>query len=390
MIDIRPQTTRMLVGRGALESAVTAAARNTSPLALVDARVDAISGGALSSRVMAAAGGGRLLLVDPDAGVDGEAREAVTAARAVIAVGGGTLLDRVKLWSVPDADVTPARPVRAGLVRLSTIARAAVTRVLVPTTLGTAAEVSSAACRSDADGAKRLVCGDVLRPEVAVLDPTVTRTLPRRLALGGVLEVVARVLGAYVAGPLDPVEDALGLSLLAQLGEAGRELAEGAHDAPDADSLRLTIARLSAYSHLGWVLTARRSFGWKLWYVANELSVGLGVRKMEAVACLIPTYWSAILAGEERLGSGTRLRCAWRAVASGAGVDEDPPGGVRELMAMWDCTAELTATEQAVRTVADNVELRWGRGLPMLRPLKAADVRALIGQALIPNKEAAA
>lgn len=307
----------------------------------------------------------------------------------VVAVGGGSLLDQAKLAvllrSDPDVRDRLAVRHRSGLVLLSASSVPRVPLVSVPTTVGTGSELSGAVCLATPTG-KRLVLGNGLQPEVAVYDPVATRTLPSELLAEGVLEVFFRLSGMYAGGLRElPVEDAFARTLLGLLvGLGDRVAAARAAGAQPDDSLRLEIAKLSGLSHQQWLNLGREPAACKGWYLANELSTALGVRKMTAAAALLPPLWRRIADGDTRWGSASRLAGLWRSVADGRSVPtpQDPVEGITALLDDWYVDRALDAPPERTAEVARATMRAWGDGLPTLGTLTLPDVRAAMAEAV--------
>ncbi|GAA2445469.1 daptide-type RiPP biosynthesis dehydogenase [Streptomyces glaucus] len=307
----------------------------------------------------------------------------------VVAVGGGTLLDQAKLATLMSAspvvrDRLAVRQ-RSGLVLLPAEAEPRIPVVTVPTTVGTGSELSGGACLAG-PGGKRLVLGNGLQPDVAVLDPVATRTLPVELLAEGVLEVFFRVAGMYVGDPQDlPSEDAFALTLVRRLVVLGAELAAVRQaDHVPGDPLRLEIAKLSGMSHAAWFNVGRDPCACKGWYLANELSTALGLRKMTAAAAVLPPLWQRIAEGDARWGSARRLRQLWEAVASvhHPPLPDDPVEGVADLMDAWRIERRIDATAERTDRIARATMRAWGDGLPTLGTLTLADVRWVLTEAV--------
>lgn len=284
----------------------------------------------------------------------------------LVGVGGGSVLDAVKLAAVPGlADVLEVRGARAGLVRVPDGPPPGFRRVLVPTTVGTGVEVSPAAC-VQVGAHKRLAIGDRLVPEAAALDPAFTESLPPLLLREGVLEALLRVVGPVAGSPaVGGLPDAEAEMLVRQLVTAGDRLAAGDTGA-DA---RLTAATLSAATHTGWALVGRQTYSAKHWYLANELSTVAGVRKMVATAHLLPAVWARIMAGDRRYGDAERLATVWSWIA-----DSAPVTGLRALLHHWDLVSDFGTTAAQRAEAARRAHLSWGGRLPMLAGLTAVDV----------------
>ncbi|RED13766.1 iron-containing alcohol dehydrogenase [Pontivivens insulae] len=146
----------------------------------------------------------------------------------VIGIGGGSALDIAKSAAsiaAPDADALDyavgGKPLAARRPRLA---------IMIPTTAGTGSESSATNILSDPDGNKRWIWGHVTKPDLIVLDPELTVSLPpaltawtgmdalvhafeastnRRTNPGGqlhghhALQLVARALPQAVATPTD-------------------------------------------------------------------------------------------------------------------------------------------------------------------------------------------
>lgn len=316
----------------------------------------------------------------------------------VVAVGGGSLLDQAKLAVLlrtgPGALARLTVPQRSGLILLPPEQTRGPRLVAVPTTLGTGSELSAVACLEFEQG-KRLIMGGALRPDAAVIDPESTATLPLELVAEGVLEVLFRVTGLYVGDHRDlPTEDALAQALAERTVRLGNEVSVSrAQGRPAGGRLRTEIAKISGLSHAGWVVLSRSPYAGKGWYLANELSTALGLRKMTAVAALLPPLWGAIAAGDTRLGSARRLDALWQRLRAAAldpvgegqsalPLPEAPAAGIAALIDSWGVGRQITAEPGRLTAVAQRSVRAWGAGLPMLDGLNAADIEGLLAQAV--------
>jgi NADP-dependent alcohol dehydrogenase len=277
------------------------------------------------------------------------------------------------------------RHMRPGLVVCPPEGRPVPRFTAVPTTVGTAAEVSALATALTGDQ-RKLVLGDALTPSAAALDPAATADLPRRSLLEGVLEAMMRLLNIFALPPTGQCPDASDgelLTLLGQLGHAGAAAAHARYGVPAA--LRTDIALLSARTVLGWASLGRDPYGGKIWYLSNELSTLAAVRKMTATVSVAPVVWCRLLAGDTRFGYPVRLHTAWHALRRGLGpmrLPTDPVAGFRSLVAAWDIqslrrTEALRPQELAWRAVRV-----WGGGQPMLGAFSATELTALYREIL--------
>ncbi|MCM3883389.1 daptide-type RiPP biosynthesis dehydogenase [Frankia sp. R82] len=307
----------------------------------------------------------------------------------VVAVGGGTLLDQAKLAVLLASDPAVRDRLsvrhRSGLILLSAESVPRIPLVTVPTTVGTGSECSGAICLGTDQG-KRLVLGNGLQPAVAVLDPVATRTLPVELLTEGILEVLFRTAGMYVGDHQElPTEDAFVLTLVERLVQLATELEDvRAGCATPGDRLRLEIAKLSGLSHSQWLNLDRDPCACKGWYLANELSTGLGLRKMTAAAALLPPLWERIAKADPRWGSAERLHRLWQVVASArkAPLPTGPADGIAALMDAWQVERGIDATPERIEEIAQATTRAWGDGLPTLGALTLSDVRQVMSAAI--------
>ena len=144
----------------------------------------------------------------------------------IVALGGGSVLDTAKFVAAlagggpESAADMQGRPERIGLHVAPLIA--------IPTTVGTGSESSPVAAlhddpRSPAMGTRspRLV------PRVAICDPDLARTLPRRLIAATGIDALSHCLEGFFSEPANPVIDALALDGLARAYAAIAAAVEG-------------------------------------------------------------------------------------------------------------------------------------------------------------------
>ena len=111
----------------------------------------------------------------------------------IIAVGGGSVIDGAKLcrlyyelpYFVPGQTKTDGRLLRTNFIA-------------VPTTVGSGAEVSSAAVYSENDHKEMIVLHELL-PDVTVYDRRYVEHTPKRLLCGSALDAMAHILEGYVS-----------------------------------------------------------------------------------------------------------------------------------------------------------------------------------------------
>jgi alcohol dehydrogenase class IV len=342
---------------------------------LVERWCSALAANGLSARVHELTGGTPTL-----AGIcDLTDRLRAEGADVVVAVGGGSVMDAAKLaglaarqpailssgWDDPAGLLLPV--LRAN--------RRALPCVAAPSTIGTGSEVSpSASIRTE--HTKKLVVHNSLRPAVAVLDPASTATTPRSLVVEGSLEILLRAIGPLV-GAVDsqPFSDAVAAAVALQVIHDGGVVA-GADGVPQSEELasRHRLALASAHTHTGWLLADGDGFGHKLWYLANETAVALGVTKMQATSALLPAYLDYLSGGRFPGTSARRLDEMARRLTVAAG---ELPAATDRLLERWGLPrslGEIGAYPAMVAGLARSTYRAWG---PPHRSLGGFDVGLL-------------
>ena len=126
----------------------------------------------------------------------------------IVALGGGSVLDTAKIVAVLAAMGGQATALIGHPER---IARAA-PLIAIPTTVGTGSESSPvAALHLEPGGPAIGTRGPLLVPRVAICDPTLARTLPRRLIAATGIDALSHCIEGFFAEPANPIVDALAL-----------------------------------------------------------------------------------------------------------------------------------------------------------------------------------
>ncbi len=296
----------------------------------------------------------------------------------VVAVGGGSVMDSAKVaalavrhpailaggWDDPGGLLMPE--LRA--------TRRALPSIVAPATIGTGSEVSPSASVRTAS-TKKLVIHTGLRPTLAVLDPASTATTPRRLVVEGALEVLLRVIGPLVGSESspEPFSDGVAAAVARQVVHDGDVVVRGDGVASgDEIAARHRLALASAHTHTGWLLAGRDSFGHKLWYLANETAVALGVTKMQATSALLPTYLDYLGRGRIPGTSTLRLDEMARLLSVAPG---DLPAVADRLLSrrgLPRCLTEIGAEPAMAACLAALTDRGWGPPHRSLRGFDAA------------------
>lgn len=220
--------------------------------------------------------------------------------------------------------------------------------VCIPTTFGTAAEVSPVAVLRRGQ-ATTLVVSPALRAHAAVLDTSAGATLGAGAARAGLLEPMSRVLVPAVAGGPLELQDRVGRALfetLIHLGRPGARLEAG---------WRLAAALTSAQTHTAFLSLGRSPFGHALWPCATELMAATGASKPMVLSWLLPAWAQGLVSGQLHspvFGSPERL----------AAITGWPAAEVPDRLAEW-CAG---------------LELREGHGSEVLPEVDASGVAAAV------------
>ncbi|MEG2987970.1 MAG: iron-containing alcohol dehydrogenase [Oscillospiraceae bacterium] len=137
---------------------------------------------------------------DPTFTVVAEAQKACGDCQAIVAVGGGSVLDTAKAVAASVANGKEAR----ALVGMLKVRRYPLLCIAIPTTSGTGSETTIAAIISDPEthGKKQLL-DPKLVPMLAILDPDLTVGLPKSSTAFTTFDALTHALEAYVSGYAD-------------------------------------------------------------------------------------------------------------------------------------------------------------------------------------------
>lgn len=132
----------------------------------------------------------------------------------VVALGGGSVLDSGKMIAALALSGGKA----AGLIGRYDLVTAVAPLIAIPTTVGTGSESSPvAAVHRDAHSSAVGTRGPMMVPRVALCDPDLARTLPRRLIAATAIDALSHCLEGFFAEPPNPVVDALALDGIARV-----------------------------------------------------------------------------------------------------------------------------------------------------------------------------
>jgi alcohol dehydrogenase class IV len=125
-------------------------------------------------------------------------------AKAVLGVGGGSPADVAKVAAVLGNNPLPVKQ----YIGVEKVPNPAIPIIIIPTTAGTGSEVSNAAILKDNEThIKGGVMSHHIAPIAAIVDPTLTLTLPPRLTTSTGMDALTHAIEGYVAVKASPMTE---------------------------------------------------------------------------------------------------------------------------------------------------------------------------------------
>lgn len=148
----------------------------------------------------------------------------------VIAIGGGSPMDVAKAVAALSVNPGPC----SAYFGSEKLTHGALPVVAVPTTAGTGSETTPYAVIVDnADNTKRTITAKALFPRVALLDPELTRPMPRSVTVFTGLDALSQAMEGIVSRKSTPVSDTLALDAIRRVKSF---LARAARDGEDLEA----------------------------------------------------------------------------------------------------------------------------------------------------------
>ncbi|NJC73068.1 iron-containing alcohol dehydrogenase [Planosporangium thailandense] len=176
--------------------------------------LDALRASALTvTRVSKPAGEPTIAMIDA-----ATARIREAAADAVVALGGGSVIDTAKAARLC---VQLGCTFGEFLASALTYPAPDIPLIAVPTTAGTGSEVSGGSVVSDPEtGRKAGIANPHLRPQHAVIDPQLTWSMPPSMTANTGIDALAQAIAAVVAKVRTPIGDAIALEAVRLMGDS--------------------------------------------------------------------------------------------------------------------------------------------------------------------------
>jgi alcohol dehydrogenase class IV len=205
---------------------------------------------------------------EPTAGVVEKGRDIVRREGydIVIGVGGGSVLDATKVI----ACLVKNEGTIQKYIGKDKIEKNGLPFILVPTTGGTGSEVSLNAMVSDeTDGIKKLFSDRKLFPDVALIDPFLTHSVPPKLTAYTGMDALCHAMGCYITRKANPLSDTLAIEAIYLISNHLRQAVRNGEDSVARYNLALgasigMIARINsgggAVHGLSYPLTEKYHF----------------------------------------------------------------------------------------------------------------------------------
>jgi len=154
----------------------------------------------------------------------------------MIAIGGGSVIDCAKAIGVIASHGGKISDYEGwGLVPGPTVPL-----IAIPTTAGTASEVTFWSIITNSETHVKMGIGDVnIAASVALVDPVMTHSLPRILTIGTGLDALTHAIEAYICKAANPVSDALALKAIHLIYNNLAKVAENPDDDLARDNMML-------------------------------------------------------------------------------------------------------------------------------------------------------
>jgi alcohol dehydrogenase class IV len=160
----------------------------------------------------------------------GAAAARAAGADLLVAIGGGSPIDTAKAMRILLTEGGKLLDYQG----YNLLTRPLTPMIAIPTTAGTGSEATSwAVIRDEDSGLKIAFASPFLGPDMAVLDPEMTLTLPPRLTAATGMDALTHAIEAFVGTNSNPITDTLGLQAIDMI---SNNLRAATHSGGDIDA----------------------------------------------------------------------------------------------------------------------------------------------------------
>lgn len=168
------------------------------------------------------------------------------ACDAMIAVGGGSVIDTAKASNILVSENATQLTLFAGAHKLT---RPLKPLIIIPTTAGTGSEVTSVAVIHDPHSHSKVsFLSHYLLPNLAVLDPRMTQSLPPRITAMTAMDALTHAIEAYLGLAKNPLSDTYATKAIDLI----RQNLLGVLDKPQDSDKRLALAQASTMAGIAF------------------------------------------------------------------------------------------------------------------------------------------
>lgn len=194
----------------------------------------------------------------------------------ILGIGGGSVLDLAKIASVMVTNEGSVSDYCQGILNIETFKSKGQPTILIPTTAGTGSEVSNTSMLV-AGGRKIFLRSRLLFPEIAIVDPRMTITMPQKVTAATGIDALSHAIEGLMSTNSSPLTDALALASVQLISQ---NLAKAYQDGSDINArTAMSLAAVMA----GLVLNAGMVIGHSIAYtIATRYNLSHGV------SCAIP------------------------------------------------------------------------------------------------------
>ncbi|MEN9935826.1 MAG: hypothetical protein RLZZ387_2405 [Chloroflexota bacterium] len=161
---------------------------------------------------------------------EGAAMAREVGADALVAVGGGSALDTAKGMRILLTEGATLYDYQGA----NLLNRPLTTMIAIPTTAGTGSEVTPVAViRDEQTETKLFFYSPFIAPDLAILDPEMTRTLPPRLTAATGMDALSHAIETFVGIGANPITDSLALQAIDMI---SNNLRAAVHSGEDLDA----------------------------------------------------------------------------------------------------------------------------------------------------------
>lgn len=158
----------------------------------------------------------------------------------IIGIGGGSAIDAAKLIGSVTSKQTPHGGTLEAFLNGEGGAESPLPKIAVPTTASSGAEVTRAVVYSDGEGhPKKIWKGRKSAPDIALVDPTLTVSLPPGLTSAGAMGTLSRLMESFVSRRAGILTDGLAKEGFALLSEAMEPLARNPENYQARESMAM-------------------------------------------------------------------------------------------------------------------------------------------------------